>query len=415
VQDVSHIDILFTSLATISTSGLQTVPFADTYNFFGQVVVLLGIQVAGLGYMTLGSFVILASKGHILKNRLKIGQAVLAMPESFDQARFLHHIVVFTFSIELVGALLLWVWFSQAGTPHPLWAAIFHSISAFCTAGISIFPNNLESYSDNAAVTFTIAVLSLLGGIGFIVMDDLYRSIKHEKLHTTLTTRIILTATTGAVLVGTLFLFFDPHLIELPLKKRFLTAFFQTVSASTTAGFHTLPISNLASATLVIVIVLMILGASPSGTGGGLKSTTWSAAFATILSFFRGKDTITFFGCQVPHSRTTAAFAAITLYLLTFAGGTYCLLLCDSHSFEQNVFEVASALGTVGMSCGITPELTFGGKIAIMILMYIGRMGVLSLALGAAALYHDISSDLYARFIEKEEDVPAVKKDDIVL
>ena len=412
IADVPAIDILFTALAAISTSGLQTVNFAETYNVWGQIIVLLGIQIGGLGYMTLGSCVIMASKGHLSKNRLKIGQAVLAMPETFDPRRFLKHVAVYTLMVELIGALILWKCFAATDVPNPLWAAIFHSVTAFCTAGISIFPDNLLSFSDNTAVCLTIALLSLLGGIGFIVMDDLYRSIKSKSLRTTLTTRIILAATFGSVFVGTVFLFFDPNIAAFSLDKRLLTAFFQTVSALTTAGFNTIPISNLAAATLVIVIILMILGASPSGTGGGLKSTTWSAAFATVLSFFRGKEEITFFGCTVPHSRTTAAFAAITLYLTTFALGTYCLLLFAPHSFESIVFEVASALGTVGLSYGITSELPIAGKIVVMLLMYIGRLGVLSLALGAIALYHDMSHD---RRIHHQIEEEPPKEDDIVL
>ncbi|MCL2006374.1 MAG: hypothetical protein FWG73_09505 [Planctomycetaceae bacterium] len=412
VADVPIIDILFTALAAISTSGLQTVNFTETYSIFGQIVVLLGIQVAGLGYMTLGSCVILASKGHLSRNRLKIGQAVLAMPEAFDPRRFLRHIIIFTFSIELIGALILWICFAAAGTPNPLWAAVFHSVTAFCTAGISIFPDNFTSFADNTAINLTIAALCLLGGIGFIVMDDLYQSIKSRSLRTTLTTRIILVATLGAVCIGTLFLFFDSNLAEFPLQKRILTAFFQTVSALTTSGFSTIPMSNLAAATVVIVIVLMILGASPSGTGGGLRTTTWSAALAAVLSFLRGREEITFFGSTVPHSRTNAAFAAITLYMTTFALGIYFLLFFDTHSFESIVFEVASALGTVGLSYGITPDLSFGGKIVIMLLMFIGRLGVLSLALGAIALYHDISAELH--IYHKVEDTPP-KEEDIVV
>ena len=411
VSDVSLIDSLFTAIAVISTAGLQSVNLAETYNALGQFVILLGIQIGGLGYMTLGSLVILASKGYLPKNRLKIGKAVLAMPESFDPLRFLRHIFVFTLSIEVIGAVILWICFLAAGTPHPLWAAIFHSVGAFCTAGISIFPNNLESYADNPAICVTIALLSLLGGIGFIVLDDLYRSIKSKSVRTTLTTRIILVATFGAILVGTLFLFFDPNLSTFPLKQRILTAFFQAVSALTTSGFNTVPISNLSAATMVIVIILMTLGASPSGTGGGLKSTTWSAAIAAIVSFFRGQEEITFFKSKVPHGRITAAFASITLYMTTFAVGTYCLLLLDSHPFECVMFEVASALGTVGLSYGITPELSTTGKIIIMLLMYIGRLGVVSLALGAVALYHDILHDPN----EPEEPPTPVEEDDIVL
>ena len=412
VSDVPLIDTLFTAVATVSTSGLQTVNFAETYNILGQIVVLIGIQISGLGYMTLGSLFVFASTRHLSRNRIKIGQAVLAMPESFEPLRFLRHIAIFTLSIELIGALILWICFSAAGVPNPLWAAVFHSVAAFCTAGISIFPSNLEAFADNAPVTLTMSLLCLLGGIGFIVMEDVYQSIKHKTVQITLTTKVILVATFGAVLLGTLFLFCDPNLTEFSLKQRFLMAFFQTVSALTTSGFNTMPVSNLASATLVIVIVLMLLGPSPSGTGGGLKNTTWATAIAALLSFFRSRQEITFFNYTVPHYRTTTAFAAITLYVMTFVIGTYCLLLCNSHPFEQVVFESASALGTVGLSHGITSELCTMGKVIIMVLMYIGRLGILSLALGAIALYHDISHD---KGIHHVEDEPPIKEDDIML
>ena len=414
VADVPLIDSFFTAVAAVSTAGMQTVNFAETYNTLGQVIVLVGIQISALGYMTLGSLVILASKGHLSKKRLKIGQAVLGMPESFEPLRFFRHIAVYTLSVELIGALVLWGCFLSAGIPRPLWSAIFHAVTAFCTAGFSVFPNSLEAFSDNAAVGLTISLLCLLGGIGFIVMEDLCRSIKSKHLQTTLTTRIILVATFGSVLVGTCFLFFDPVISEFSLKKRILTAFFQAVSVLTTAGFTTLPINNLSAATLVIVIVLMILGPSPSGTGGGLKNTTWSAAIASVLSFFRGREEITFFNCTVPHSRTTAAFASITLYMVTFAVGTYFLLLFDSHPFEQVVFEVASALGTAGVSHGITSELSSTGKIIIMLLMFIGRLGIMSLALGAIALYHDILHDPLQQAADAAAP-PLTKEDDIVL
>ena len=393
-RSTSHVplvDTLFTAVAAISTAGLQTVNFAETYNFLGQFFILLGIQIGGLGYMTLGSLVILASKGHLSRKRLNVGKAVLSMPESFDPNRFFRHIAIFTLSIELIGAILLWICFLSAGVPNPLWAAIFHSVSAFCTAGISIFPNNLENFSGHTAICLTIALLSLLGGIGFIVLEDLYRSYKSKRFRATLTTRIILTSTFGAILVGTVFLFFDPNLAALPWKQRSLIAFFQAVVALTTSGFNTVPISNLAAASMIIVIILMMLGASPSGTGGGLKSTTWSAAVAAIMSFLRGDEEVTFFNSKVPHGRIIAAFASITLYLITFAIGTYCLLLSETLPFERIIFETAAALGTAGLSHGITSELSTVGKLIVLTLMFVGRLGVVSLALGAVALYHDIS------------------------
>jgi trk system potassium uptake protein TrkH len=428
VHWVSPMDNLFTAVSVISTAGLVTVDTTKTYNILGQLVFLLGIQVSGLGYMTIGSYAILASKGHLSKKRINIGKAVLAMPESFEPVRFLRHIIVFTFTIELFGAMILWQAFTEAGVPHPLWAAIFHSVASFCTAGFSTFPNSLETFSDNAKISLTISVLSLLGAIGFIVLDDLIRSVQSKHVKATLTTRIILVATFGAVAAGTVLLFFDATLSTLPLKERSLAAFFQTVSALTTSGFNTFPISKLTAATVMVVIILMILGASPSGTGGGLKSTTWSAAIATIMSFLRGHDEITFFKYKVPHGRITAAFASIALYLIAFSIGTYCLLLSDCHPFEDTALEVASALGTVGLSRGITADLSFWGKIVIIVMMYVGRLGVVSLALGAVALYKDVAHENSThengiqknsnpkpeknenKTIEEEE-----KKDDIVL
>ena len=412
---VSVVDTLFTAVAAISTAGLQTVNFSETYNFLGQFVILLGIQIGGLGYMTLGSLVILASKGHLSRNRLNVGKAVLAMPESFDPNRFFRHIAVFTLSIELIGAVILWFCFLSTGIPNPLWAAIFHSVSAFCTAGISIFPDNLEQFSGHTAICLTIAVLSLLGGIGFIVLEDLYRSFKSKRFRATLTTRIILASTFGAIAVGTAFLFFDPNLAALPLQQRSLTAFFQATVALTTSGFNTIPISNLAAASMIVVIILMMLGASPSGTGGGLKSTTWSAALAAIMSFLRNDEEVTFFNSKVPHGRIIAAFASITLYLTTFAVGIYCLLLSETLTktltFQGIVFETAAALGTAGLSHGITEELSTIGKLIVITLMFVGRLGVVSLALGAVALYHDIAHDQD----NPEGRSQIVKESDIVL
>lgn len=411
-ENVPLIDSVFMAVSVISTAGLQTVNTAETYNFFGQCVILIAVQIGGLGYMTVGSCVILASKGYLPKNRLKVGRAVLAMPEHFDPAVFFRHIVTFTFAIELAGAVILAFFFWCSGTPHPVWAGVYHSVTAFCTAGFSIFPNNLESFRSNVPICMTVAVIMLLGAIGFIVLDDVCRSVQSKTLRTTLTTRIILAATFGALFFGTLVLFFDQNMAAFPIADRLLMAFFQTVSALTTTGFNSIPLNSITVSTAVIGIVLMILGASPSGTGGGLKSTTWSAAIATVLSFLRGHDEITFFGCTVPPSRLTAAFASITLYMLTFAVGTYFLLTFEKHPAEDIVFEAASALGTVGLSRGITPELTTAGKLIIMCMMYIGRIGVLSLAVGAVALYHDIAHD------EEKPDKdtpPPAKSDDIVL
>jgi trk system potassium uptake protein TrkH len=385
----------------ISTSALTPVNTTEVYNFLGEIIILVGVQMGGLGYMIIGSYTILASKGHVSDNRINIGRAVFSMPSKFKSTIFLKHIIAFTFSIEAIGTILLWQAFTEENVPNPFWAALFHSVMAFCTSGFSTFSDNLIPFAYNTKVNIIITSLSLLGAIGFIVLDDfaraLYRAINYEpsdgenstKFKATLTTRIILVSTFGAVCLGTLLLFFDASVAELPIKNRVLVSFFQTVSALTTSGFCTYPIAKLSTATAMIIIILMILGASPCGTGGGLKSTTWSAAIGTIMSSIYGRKEIMFFGCTIPHGRINAAFAAFALYLITFSIGAYLLLAFEHHEFEDVVLEVASALSTVGLSRGITSELTLAGKIILMTIMFMGRFGVISFALVAVAIYHE--------------------------
>jgi trk system potassium uptake protein TrkH len=399
---VSWIDTLAIATSVISTSALTPVNTADVYNFLGEIVILIGVQMGGLGYMIIGSYAILASKGRVSDNRINIGRAVFSMPSKFKSTVFLKHIIAFTLSIEAIGTILLWQAFTEENVPNPFWAALFHSIMSFCTAGFSTFSNNLVPFAGNVKINIIVASLSLLGAIGFIVLDDfaraLYRAINYEpnndnnnntKFKATLTTRIILVSTFSAVFLGTILLFFDASIVELPIKDRVLVSFFQTVSALTTSGFCTYPIAKFSAATAMIIIILMILGASPCGTGGGLKSTTWSAAIGTIMSSVYGRKDITFFGCVIPHGRINAAFAAFALYLITFSIGAYLLLMFESHDFEDIVLEVASALSTVGLSRGITPELTVAGKIIIMVIMFMGRFGVISFTLVAVAIYHE--------------------------
>jgi trk system potassium uptake protein TrkH len=307
------------------------------------------------------------------------------MPEHIEPLTFFRHALVFTFTVQIVGALALWWAFSRAGVESALWAAIFHSISAFCTAGFSVFSNGLESFAHDPWVNFIIAALSYLGAIGFIVVTDIYQYLRGRVTRITLTSRIILVATFGGLVVGTLLLMLDGSLANRPWGERLGAAFFQAMSAQTTVGFNTIPIGSMSGASVMVLIVLMILGASPSGTGGGLKSTTWTAGLGAMWSSLRGRKETTFLGCTIPSYRTQAAFAAFTLYLIVYAVGCFILLLVDDHRFEDVIFECASALGTVGLSRGITPELSDSAKLMVMALMFIGRAGVVSLALAALA------------------------------
>lgn len=367
--------------SSVSTTGLVTVNTPEAYNFWGQLILLIGFQVGGLGYMTFGSFVIFASRGKMSESRIKIGKAVFSMPDCFEPVPFLKRAVVFSLLVEGLGATFLYFLFKSDGVESALWPAVFHSVSAFCTAGFSVFPNSLEDFSSNYGVNVVITLLSLGGALGFIVVSDFWLRLKKKDHKLTLTSKIILVATFGGILLGTIFLYQDGALKSLPTDERILVSFFQAMSSLTTVGFNSVSIGSLSFASLSGVVMLMIMGASPSGTGGGLKSTSWSAGLAAIWSSLKGEKQTSFFGYTIPHYRVQAAFASFTLYLLVFSLGSMALLSYNNLPFEDVVFEVASGLGTVGLSRGITGDLSAVGKGIMIGLMFIGRVGVISLGL----------------------------------
>jgi trk system potassium uptake protein TrkH len=404
---IAPLDNLFIAASAISTTGLITVNTPLAYSFWGELVILLGIQAGGIGYMTLGSFVVLAGARRLSRFREKITTTTFTLPDGFDPARFIRAVILFTLTIEAVGAALLIPAFWHAGVAdraaaddigasfvgmtHVVWQAIFHSVSAFCTAGFSLFPDSLEAYRSNAWINLIISALSLLGAIGFIVISDVAASFAGLKPRITLTSRIILQFTFWIVVGGAAILFFaEPSIVALPAETRLLTAWFQSMTAMTTVGFNSHPISALAATPILLMLALMIVGASPSGTGGGLKSTSVSAVWATMRSVLTGRDTITFFGHTVPAARLHAAYAALGFYVLTLFVGGMLLLQTEAATppgrdapwpFEDLLFEAASALGTVGLSSGPTADLTSLGKLIVISLMLIGRIGPLTFGL----------------------------------
>lgn len=380
---VTALDSLFIATSAVSTTGLVTVSISDSYSLFGQIVVLLLIQLGGIGYMTIGSFVILSRTDQLSELRAKIGFIVFPMPASFRLDKFIRSVVRFTLLIEAVGALLLYPLFKDAGVASPLWNAVFHSVSAFCTAGFSLNNSSFESFAGHFWMNMIIGTLSYLGAIGFIVSVDLWRMLARKVRRITLTSKIILWMTGWLTVIGTLLLFLtEPSIARLPPHERLLAAFFQCMTAMTTVGFNTVSIAGLSKASVLLLVILMVIGASPSGTGGGVKSTTVSVLLGFMAGAFRGREEITFWGRPIPRRRVVAAMANLGFYLLALIIGTYCLDLLENAPFDQCFFETASALGTVGLSMGITPELSNLGKILIVLMMYAGRVGPLTLAVG---------------------------------
>lgn len=375
----SALDNLFTATSAISTTGLATISVADNYTFFGELVVLILIQLGGIGYMTFGSFVILSRKSELSPDRARVSSAVFSLPKNFRIDKFIRSVMAFTFGIELIGAVSLYIILRAAGTPNAVWSAIFHSVSAFCTAGFSIYNNSFESFHNDFWLNLIIAILSYSGAIGFIVFVDLWREFKGKIKRITLTSKIILHTTFWVSLVGTIMIFLtEPSIQQLSPDEKLITAFFQAMSSLTTVGFNTISIASIAKDTMLIITILMIIGASPAGTGGGLKSTTFSAMIGVMKSALKGDSKVTFWRNEIPFERVWTAVSSLCFYITFLILGIYLLSLTETFELEQLVFEAASALGTVGLSMGITPALTNLGKFIITFLMFVGRLGPLS-------------------------------------
>lgn len=385
LQPVSWLDNLFTSVSALSTTGLVTVSTSGSYNLFGQAVILLVIQIGGIGYMTLGSFIVFSRIGFLPERRLDIALAAFSIPAGLRIEHLIRGVILFTVLIEAIGAAALYCAFQHAGVHAPLWTSIFHSVSAFCTAGFSLYDNSIEAYRGDFWINAVLGVLSYLGAIGFIVCVDVSRRMMGKTKRITLTTKIILGSTFYLTFIGVLLFFFcEPTIQSLNVHDRVLAAVFQVMTALTTVGFNSIPISQLSQASLFLLILFMIVGASPSGTGGGLKTTTFSALVGVMRSVMKGTERVYFWNKEIPRARILLAVANLGFYSGSLITGCYLLSLSDTHSFEKVFFEAASALGTVGLSTGITSQLTAVGKTVVIVLMFIGRVSPLAFGLSLA-------------------------------
>lgn len=381
-NDGGFIDHMFNSVSAVSTTGLTTISVADSYSWLGQATLLVLFQIGGVGFMTISSVIIIARGRPLTESRLGVLHTGFALPHYFRMRDFLRHVIVFTGLCESLGAMLLWWRFHTLGVEDALWSAVFHAVSAFATAGFSLNSASLEAFAGDWVVNAVIGTLCLLGGVGFIVAQDVWYSIKLRERMMTFTSKAILLMTASILVLGTaLVATIEPTVAALPLSDRLLASVFQVMTASTTAGFNTVPIGVLSAPTLVLIIIIMLIGASPSGTGGGMKTTTVSAILGNVASVLRGRASVFWLGHEIPPARVAQAFAAASLYLLGIAAGVLALTLTEKLPFIAIVFEACSAIGTVGLSTGVTGELTESGKAVIIALMLVGRCGPLTIGL----------------------------------
>jgi trk system potassium uptake protein len=379
---VSVVDNFFTAITAVSTTGLITVDIGTVYSTFGQIVILLLIQAGGIGYMSFNTFVVLAiTKKASLFNQ-KVSSIELSLPEHFNAAKFVRQVVAFTIISEIIGAISLSILFMKSGVENYIWNGVFHSISSFCTAGLSLFSNSLVDFKWNLGINIAVITLAILGVVGFLTWLDCFRRITGKKERLTTTTKIVLSITFSFIFLGGLVFFLtEIPVLEGSLYHKAITAVFQTMSATTTAGFNTLDLNVLSHSSIVLLIFLMVFGASPSGTGGGLKSTTFTVLLGLIKSTFTGQHAVRVHSEIVSVKRVQLSTATFTYYIFLLATSTFFLVAMEDQHFLAIFFEAASALGTIGLSLGITSELTEPSKVFISLLMFMGRIGILTFGL----------------------------------
>jgi trk system potassium uptake protein TrkH len=390
-QGLSLLNALFTAASAACVTGLTILNVGTDLTRFGQIVVLVLIQLGGLGIMTF-----YAGLASALGVRLSIAQrrslsVAVEEPRSIELARTLRYVLLLTILAELTGTALLYVRMLPrfASPGETLYAAVFHSVSAFCNAGFTLFPNSLTGFQSDWPVNLTIIGLIVLGGIGFSVAHETFsrstfrRSPRALWRQVTTHTRLVLATTGLLIAVGTtLFLVLESGrtLAGLPEGTKLLASLFQAVTPRT-AGFNTVPLGALSPVTILLWALLMFIGASPGGTGGGIKTTTLAVLLLSIRSQVLGREEVEYGGRRIPKETMFRATAVVSLAAMAVLAALAVLLATEPQPFAALLFEAASAFGTVGLSTGITPLLGTTGKLVLVLLMYVGRIGPLTLVL----------------------------------
>ena len=382
------LNALFIATSATCVTGLSTLSLAENFSLFGQIVVLTLIQIGGLGIMTISSsMTILLGKAFGRRDRV-VMQDLLNVSSQEDLMGMIVDIIRYTFWIELWGGFILTFAFLSEDFEFgkAVYYGFFHSISAFCNAGFSLFPNSLESFSGNPLIYLPLAALIILGGVGFIVLREVKAVIWSGKklMDIGLHSKIVLVTSLILTTLGTLIFFFGEFLGSIDtfsFGQKLGNAFFQSVTLRT-AGFNTVPLGQLQTHTIYFMTLFMFIGASPGSTGGGIKTTTFAILIQSIRATLRGRSRVEFFDRTVPNMLVVRATALSIISVIVTTSFIFIMMVVEKEqTFLTVFFEVVSASGTVGMSLGITPYLTSLGKVLISVLMFIGRVGPLTLVL----------------------------------
>ncbi len=392
-EHISWIDSLFTATSATCVTGLTIVDTGTLFTRTGHIIILTLIQLGGLGIMTFTSLAFyLWRKRILLTDRIAVGDS-LFNNSSFHLGSFLKKVIVFTFFIEFSGAFLLFIFGSNK---FSVFSSVFHSISAFCNAGFSLNSDNLMQFKGNWGVNITIMVLIILGGLGFSVLEEGYSyimaKIMRRKGGYKLSRHfgIVIKTTAFLIIAGGVFIYFADYVNlqgRMPENVDILASLFQSVTCRT-AGFNTLNISGMTNASLLFMILLMFIGGAPGSCAGGIKVTTFRVLWAFIIDTIRGRDQVCIGRYAVDKETVNKALTLlffslaillVSILLMSFTEGGDVPHFSIRGNFLEILFETVSAYGTVGLSTGLTPGLSFIGKIILVILMFIGRLGPLVL------------------------------------
>lgn len=384
-KGISILNALFTATSATCVTGLVVVDTGTTFSTFGQLVILALIQLGGLGFMTFGTFLfMMLGKRISLKERLVLKESLNSVTHA-GTVRLVIRIFAFTIITELIGAIILSIRFSfDMPIGKAIYFGLFHAISNFNNAGFDLMGGfrSLTAYADDPIVVLTICTLITLGGLGFIVINDLYEY--RETHRVSLHTKVVLVATciltAGATVLVFLFEYGNPKTLgSLSYIGKVLGALFQAVSPRT-AGANTVPIADLTHATLFLTIFLMYIGAGSGSTAGGIKITTFWVLIATVWAQLRGKEDVVLFKRRLETKSILKALTVATSGLVIVIVVTFILTITEKgHNFIVYLFEATSAFGTVGLTMGLTPELSTIGRIVIILTMFIGRLGPLTI------------------------------------
>lgn len=377
---------LFTATSAVCVTGLVVFDTASYWSGFGQLIILIMIQIGGLGVISVASFLSMLAGRKISLMQRQTMQNALSAPQMGGIVKLTRFIFLVSFAIEGIGALLLMPVFMTKYGIRGIWMAVFHSVSAFCNAGFDLMGNqtgqysSLTSFAGSGYVTLVICLLIMIGGIGFLTWKDI--AVKKTRFKEySMQTKVILVTTAILIVIPAVFFFFSDFAKE-PLNDRICMSVFQAVTPRT-AGFNTADLNKMSDAGRSVMMLLMLIGGSPGSTAGGMKTTTIAVLFANAIAVFRKRQNANCYGRRIDDSTVKNASAILFMYVFFSMLSAIIISITDGIPMQMGMFETFSAIGTVGLTLGITPTLSAVSRFVLILLMFFGRVGGLTIIYAA--------------------------------